>query len=70
MEKTLYTLKIRTEEPGNAELLEKLGLEREWDNEPFLFCTNSYGEMMNMVSLLEEEENYEGDWVLIKKEGQ
>jgi len=63
-----YTLKVKTEEPGNAELLVKLGFEREWDNEPFILCTNSFQEMMNALSLLQEEERYEGSWTLTKKE--
>lgn len=63
-----YTLKVSTVEPENEELLVKLGFEREWDNEPFMLCTNSFQEMMNALSLLQEEEDYEGSWTLTKKE--
>lgn len=64
-----YTLTIKTEEITEEEILVKIGLEREFDNAPFIFKTNSFGEMMNVVSLLQEEEEYEGSWILTKKEG-
>lgn len=66
--KETYTLTISTEEPENEWLLMKLGFERNWDNEPFTFTTNSFQEMMNQVSLLQEEEKYEGSWTLTKVE--
>jgi len=64
--KTTYTLTLKTEEPGEVETLVRLGFERKWDNEPFIFETTDYDEMMNAISLLEDEEDYEGSWTLTK----
>ena len=64
---TTYTLTLKTEEPGEVETLVKLGLEREFDNEPFTFTTKDFDEMGNLLGLLQEEEEYEGSWELTKK---
>ena len=64
---TTYILTLKTEEPGEIETLVKLGFERKFDNEPFIFTTKDFDEMGNALFLIQEEEDYEGSWTLTKE---
>lgn len=65
MTKLTYTLEVRTEEKSEQELLTSYGFEREWDNDPFTFTSNSLNEVLNTVSLLDEN-YFEPGWTLTK----
>ena len=64
-ERSTYTLKVRTDEKSEQELLTSYGFEREWDNDPFLFTSDSLDEVLNTVHLLDEQ-YFEPGWTLTK----
>ena len=66
MTELTYTLKTTPDSKSDEDILKKTGMEQEWDNQPYIFTTNSKGEIYNLTDILDEE-NYESGWVLIKK---
>lgn len=66
MTKLTYTLETTPEDSQDTKILEKTGLEQEWDQSPYLFTTNDKSEIFNLVDVLDEE-NYESDWTITKK---
>ena len=65
MTKLTYTLEIKTEEKSEQELLISYAFEREFDNDPFIFTSNSLDEVLNTVNLLDEL-YFEPGWTLTK----
>lgn len=61
-----YTLKTTPENSIDEDILKKTGMEQEFDNQPYIFTTNSKSEMFNLTDVLDEE-NYEPGWELTKK---
>lgn len=66
MTELTYTLKTTPETSIDEDILEKTGMEQEWDNSPYFFTTNSKSEMFNLTDVLDEE-NYESGWEITKK---
>ena len=64
-ERLTYALKVRTDEKSEQELLTNNGFEREYDNDPFIFTSNSLDEILNTVNLLDEQ-YFEPGWTLTK----
>ena len=64
-----YTLETTPNDHQETQLLEEYGFEQEFNSSPYTFKTDSTGELMNVLDLLEEE-GYAPEWTLTKKEGE